>query len=322
MIWKKIILFFIIFVSIQTVFSLNECTSIADEYIVKCNIPESYFIQSFTCLNKDCSDKLEKNENFLDLYIDNKKTSVIFQNYINIHDLKNNLGILNNICIEKFDEEALIVLENKLEIYDKNKWEFVSGSKYSITPYNEDNFNKQISNYNQKEKYLEQCFNSKPEKIKNWVITSKTKKTYCETTYDDENKCFSTEVNNTKFILFLILNPSWNSFLYIFYFLFATLVIILILDTIFHLFKNKKMKEFIKIDKDKTLWFSIFSIPTLYVYGSIIGYLANKRFYWYINEFSLIILITVGMISLYFIVCLVFYFKKEKLIEKVKHLKD
>lgn len=303
----------ILFSSIVISNAANTCSQESDEYVLKCTIPEKYFSQDFTCLNKDCSLRLKnKYGSFLEFYEGNKLITIILRNNIELNDINQNLKILNAICEEKFSNEELNKLQSELNDYFEYNWRYFSGEKLVVETYSKKKEDSLLQKQKESKKSLEQCYEVKYEKVGNWLISSKQKKPYCDLTYQNENECFTTQVSYSKFATFLIFNPSEATLLYVLYIAIAITILYMLTRLVKDYRKIKKLKKFIKIDKNKIIITAILIVPFTYIYGMIIKYFVNRNYYAPFLDPTLGLLLTIlGVLVIYLIASIIDHHHKK-----------
>lgn len=304
---------FVIIILIQVVNSSNICTAETDEIVLKCKIDDKIFLQDFTCLNQDCSDKLINKNSYQELYLNNKNTNqIILINSIPILAFKNNYEYINKICSEKLNQETITKIKTELTDYEKNKWKYFSGEKIIIQPYSIETEEKLKNEMEIEKEKLEKCYKEEYNNYNGWIFQTRYKQPYCELVFDNENTCFTTRLSISKFIFFFIFNPTKITLTYFFSTLILLFVIISNSYFIYKLIKENKFEKFIRITRKKIIYFSIMLIPLIYILGLFIGYLVNQRFYIFVNKFYEIIIQVILCILLYYLSCIIIYVQNKK----------
>ena len=288
------------------------CTNEINPYIVQCTIPKQYFIQDFTCLNSNCSIRIENRETHQNLLIPNKKTSILLQNYIELKHIYPHIEILNTLCKEQFSSSVLskisLIIEEKNTTHESK----FSGEKLLIQPLNYNTVDEYTLQLEKDIKQLDECYITKITIYENWIVTSKEKKTYCEIQFNSENSCYETIIKKGSFLNFIFSNPNSTTLPYVlFIFLFLSLVGSSFLFTK-NLKKEKKIKQFFTITKTKILIKLILFVPILHSIGFILNYLVNVKYYFYISNTMQMIITIISILIIYLLSSLIEFIINKK----------
>lgn len=297
------------FALISSAYSINSCVNEPAEFIVKCTVPEKYFRQDYTCFNKNCSDIMYNKGKYQELHINGEFRTNIFQNNIPIVKLKNDLSIIQEICQERIEDETLDKIQDKVDFYFNNIFNYYGEQKLIIAPYelvNIEDFNREIRS----SKNFENCYDSSVERVGNWLIGEKKRKSYCDLRYDEENGCFFISKSYPKFIGFLFFNPNIPNSIYLFTLSIIFILIILKVMFVKKLNEKRELDEFFKITNKKIYLKIILLIPLAFIFGSIIDYLLIINRYEEIGLLTNFLLFLIVIYIIYFISCLIRYIHK------------
>ncbi len=305
---KKIfLLFFAFLITIIAVNSSAICVNKPDEFVIKCTIDQKYFIQDFTCLNKDCSAKIINNGQFQELIMPNSQSSIVLNNYIELKDVYKDLFILNTLCVEKFSSVELLILDKFAKEYFSNPIKSYSGEKHTIEP----NFKNRIEELNSiqinKDSNFDDCYTIKTDVYETLIVKTNIRKDYCTIKYNEKLDCFETNLVKEKYAAFLISNPEKTYNTLLIYSIIIALTIIFVLF-MYKLNSEKKLKEFLKPTKRKIIVKLILLIPVFYIIGIIINYLINKKYYFFMTFTLEILIILISIIIIYFLSALIEYY--------------
>lgn len=304
---------FIILTSISFVNS-NICSQTEDKIIIQCTIPEKFFLQDFTCLNLNCSDKLINENQILNLYIDNILKTQILRNNLAINNLENDLNIINKICQEKIDNITITKIKNKIKQIETNNHLSISNEKNLVIYNTPENIDKYININNKKKKDIFECntYNINTSSKNKWIIASKKIKSYCILEYNSEFNCYEYKKQKTKLIFFLITNPTWENLGKLIILLTTIFIIYLIYDTIKYLIKKNEFRTFLKINNNKIKYLIVSSIPLSFIYGKIFNKILFENLNIFINQIISLSLMLLGILFTYFIICLIIFIKNKK----------
>lgn len=303
---KRLLLILILIFTVNSAYS-TYCSQNTDEYILKCTIPEKYFKQSFTCLNEDCSIKLEVIDKETQKIIFPEKESIILKNYIELKDIYKNLNILKDLCEEKISQNTINNINNKLDTYFSTKWNFYSNEKILIMPYNKDNEENIIFKQKNTFEDAQNCYQTYYEIEENWIYERKERKEYCTLEFNNNKNCFENKILITKFISMMITKPSKIPLEYNMITISILIITIIIMILFYHLHKNNEIEKFFKPKKEKLIIKITLIIPALYFIGIIIKKLTDKNIIQITYGFMETILIIIIIFITYFFACLINY---------------
>ncbi len=305
---KSMFLLFILSFSLVSSFGVEFCSA-ESKFIVECTLPEQYFIQSFTCLNTNCTTRIENQITHQNLIIPNKNTSIILQKQINLKELQGQYTILPKLCEEKMSKATLEKIISKINSSLNEKNQTIS---FHMKP---KEISKVLDAYSKEEKtqkILHECLIQKTILIDNWIIETKEAKPYCKQELDKEKHCIEITIKKNSFLIYLFSNPNKYSIPYLIS-LFLILIIIGHNILVFREMKNhSKRNEIFKITNFKLIFILTSIIPLTFLIGNIIHIIFYELLL-KINPY-LIVLISflISIIITIILSVIVEYYKKHK----------
>ena len=297
---------------LNTVNSSN-CNLNPDQIILKCTIPSKYFLQDFTCLNIDCTSKLINKKEVLEIYENNIKKEIILQNNIPLTNINYEPNLIQQLCIETISNNTFKDINEILENYKNNKWNFLSDQKITIEPYSKEAIKSTIEKNQNSEKQLLNCYFFETEEKNGWIFSTKKIRPYCNLKFEQKENCFITSINYFKFAIYLLIHPSYLTFSYLIFILLTTFLSYTIIDTIIYLIKYKELKNFFSPEKEKIILLLILLIPNSFFAGKIINNILYDKFNLLLTPIIGTILFLISALITYFLSCFILYVYKKYL---------
>lgn len=303
---KRIIFFLIsIFIIIPSIYSTQLTIP---KYIIKCDIPDKYFIQDFTCLNSNCSIRLDltKDKNYLFLKDSKINQSIVYKNSFELIDISKNLDFIEQICNKNVNENELLLFKQKLNETINNNLNYniskLNYEKLLISSYSDDNL--KISANKRKKSIInyKSCYINDFIITENWIFEEIKIKSYCFLSSGE------VKISQSKFFLYLLFHPSLTTLYY--FFLIFLIAFILFLFYVFKLYlhQQNKLNKFLKINKFKLKFIAISIIPFFYLWGILIN-LILYEYYDFIYQ-TREIFFFIGLLILYYISNIIDYIQK------------
>ncbi|NQZ84957.1 MAG: hypothetical protein HRU03_04520 [Nanoarchaeales archaeon] len=256
---KKYFIWFLLFCTlISTSYSTNQTCIKPDEYILKCDFEPTLKERSFTCINKDCTDKLYTLSETLflaDLKSINDSIRIL-DGQINLNEIENNLELVQILCEREISPKLLEIFQKRVFQTKVKATQSFTGNFLTI---------EQETPYSTQRQTKFNCYNSEFETYLGWQIEIRTKQEYCDF-IETTPACYKQKIN----LIGLLTESNEFNNLIKYSFVLITAILVGIVGLFTHLLETRKLKEFIKITKSKVIISIIISYPILYFFGRII----------------------------------------------------